>query len=227
MRKASKLKGKEKHEKRKKEKIFNFLKNHAIIYNLLIILEKYLIRNLELWEIIIENDGYVDEKQIMNVKTFLSKIKVIQKSEDIVIFCKGKTIYNPQKYKGSKNHSVGDKNTGIVVDKNNYGKFVQLDRKDILGDMKFPRSILNFQRIKSEQLHPTQKPVELLNYLIRTYSNVGDLVLDFTAGVMSTGVACIETSRKFIGIELNENYFNLGKERLEFEINRKVQKSLF
>lgn len=147
--------------------------------------------------------------------------------EDIVIFCKGKTIYNPQKYKGSKNHSVGDKNTGIVVDKNNYGKFVQLDRKDILGDMKFPRSILNFQRIKSEQLHPTQKPVELLNYLIRTYSNVGDLVLDFTAGVMSTGVACIETSRKFIGIELNENYFNLGKERLEFEINRKVQKSLF
>ena len=93
--------------------------------------------------------------------------------------------------------------------------------------MKFPRSILNFQRIKSEQLHPTQKPVELLNYLIRTYSNVGDLVLDFTAGVMSTGVACIETNRKFIGIELNEKYFNLGKERLEFEINRKVQKSLF
>lgn len=145
----------------------------------------------------------------------------------IIIFCKGKTIYNPQKFKGNKNHSVGDKNTGIVVDKNNYGKFVQLDRKDILGDMKFPRSILNFQRIKSEQLHPTQKPVELLNYLIRTYSNVGDLVLDFTAGVMSTGVACIETSRKFIGIELNENYFNLGKERLEFEINKKVQKSLF
>ena len=93
--------------------------------------------------------------------------------------------------------------------------------------MKFPRSILNFQRIKSEQLHPTQKPVELLNYLIRTYSDEGDLVLDFTAGVMSTGVACIETSRKFIGIELNENYFNLGKKRLEFEINRKVQKSLF
>ena len=147
--------------------------------------------------------------------------------EDIIVLCKGKTIYNPQKFKGNKNHSVGDKNTGIVVDKNNYGKFVQLDRKDILGDMKFPRSILNFQRIKSEQLHPTQKPVELLNYLIRTYSSVGDLVLDFTAGVMSTGVACIETSRKFIGIELNENYFNLGKERLEFEINRKVQKSLF
>lgn len=147
--------------------------------------------------------------------------------EDIIIFCKEKTIYNPQKFKGNKNHNVGTKNTGIVVEKNNYGKFVQLDRKDILGDMKFPRSILNFQRIKSEQLHPTQKPVELLNYLIKTYSNVGDLVLDFTAGVMSTGVACIETSRKFIGIELNEKYFNLGKKRLEFEINRKVQKSLF
>ena len=147
--------------------------------------------------------------------------------EDIVIFCKEKTIYNPQKFKGNKNHNVGTKNTGIVVDKNNYGKFVQLDRKDILGDMKFPRSILNFQRIKSNQLHPTQKPVELLNYLIKTYSNVGDLVLDFTTGVMSTGVACIETSRRFIGIELNEKYFNLGKKRLEFEINRKVQKSLF
>lgn len=80
MRKATKLKGKEKHEQRKKEKVFNFLKNHAIIYNLLIILEKYLIRNLELWENIIENDGFVEEKQIKNVKTFLSKIKIIQKS---------------------------------------------------------------------------------------------------------------------------------------------------
>ena len=63
-------------------------------------------------------------------------------------------------------------------------------------------------------LQPTQKPVDLLEYLIKTYTNERELVLDFTMGSGSTGVACLNTNRKFIGIELDEKYFNIAKDRL-------------
>jgi len=79
--------------------------------------------------------------------------------------------------------------------------------------------------------HPTQKPVELLEYLIRTYSNAGDVVLDNTMGSGSTGVACVNTDRKFIGIELDENYFEIAKKRISDaetkSQNNKNSKSLF
>lgn len=65
--------------------------------------------------------------------------------------------------------------------------------------------------------HPTQKPVELLKYLIKTFSNEGDVVLDFTMGSGSTGVACKNLNRKFIGIELDNTYFEIAKERIENE----------
>ena len=64
------------------------------------------------------------------------------------------------------------------------------------------------------RLHPTQKPVDLLEYLIKTYTNEGEIVLDFTMGSGSTGVACLNTNRKFIGIELDEKYFEIAKERI-------------
>lgn len=64
-------------------------------------------------------------------------------------------------------------------------------------------------------VHPTQKPVELLEYLIKTYTNEDDLVLDFTMGSGSTGVACLKTNRNFIGIELDKDYFNMSKDRIE------------
>ena len=67
----------------------------------------------------------------------------------------------------------------------------------------------------SKPSHPTQKPVDLLEYLIRTYTNEGETVLDFTMGSGSTGVACVNTNRNFIGIELDEWYFNIAKERIE------------
>jgi len=69
-----------------------------------------------------------------------------------------------------------------------------------------------------ENVHPTQKPVDLLEYLIKTYTNEGDLVLDFTMGSGTTGVACVNTNRKFIGIELDDKYFNICKERIETAI---------
>lgn len=85
---------------------------------------------------------------------------------------------------------------------------------------KYPINLLNFNARSNEcnnriRVHPTQKPVALLEYLIKTYTNEGDLVLDFTMGSGSTGVACMNTNRRFVGIELDENYFNIAKNRIE------------
>ena len=85
---------------------------------------------------------------------------------------------------------------------------------------KHPTNILTFNKAMKEcnnvnRVHPTQKPVDLLEYLIKTYTNEGELVLDFTMGSGSTGVACMNTNRKFIGIELEEKYFNIAVDRME------------
>ena len=81
----------------------------------------------------------------------------------------------------------------------------------------FPQTIIYFARDRG--FHPTQKPISLLEYLIRTYTNEGETVLDFTAGSGSTGVACVNTNRHFIGIELDEGYFNIAKKRIEAAAN--------
>lgn len=77
---------------------------------------------------------------------------------------------------------------------------------------RYPTSILKFNRARG--LHPTQKPVALLEYLIRTYTNEGETVLDFTMGSGSTGVACVNTNRNFIGMELDQQYFEIAKKRI-------------
>ena len=82
---------------------------------------------------------------------------------------------------------------------------------------RYPKSILNISRDFSaqQQVHPTQKPVPMLEWLIKTYSNEGDTVLDNCMGSGSTGVAAINLNRKFIGMETNEEYFNISTERIE------------
>lgn len=92
--------------------------------------------------------------------------------------------------------------------------------KNKKGTQRYPKNIINISTqatecANSKRVHPTQKPVELLEYLIKTYTQEGELVLDFTMGSGSTGVACMNTNRKFIGIELNEEYFNIAKNRIE------------
>lgn len=80
---------------------------------------------------------------------------------------------------------------------------------------RYPRSIQRFNTDKAKgSLHPTQKPIALLEYLIKTYTNEGETVLDNCMGSGSTGVACVNTNRNFIGIELDENYFNIAKKRI-------------
>ena len=99
----------------------------------------------------------------------------------------------------------------------NYGNINTIRYKN---NLYYPRSILDFKACHNMQgkVHPTQKPVDLLEYLIKTYTNKNELVLDFTMGSGSTGVACMNTNRKFIGIELDENYFNIAKDRIENSI---------
>lgn len=127
--------------------------------------------------------------------------------EDVVVFCKGSINYypikTPQKERTGKTYSAGQAN-GIK----NYGD------ERVYRD-KHPKSIVGISNANQKgKSHPTQKPVALMEYLIRTYTNEGDTVLDFTMGSGSTGVACANTNRKFIGIELDDGYFNVAKERI-------------
>ena len=86
---------------------------------------------------------------------------------------------------------------------------------------RYPRDVLEFATDKQKlNLHPTQKPVALLEYLIKTYTNENETVLDFTFGSGSTGIACLNTNRKFIGIEMDEGYFNIAKDRLETTLTK-------
>ena len=91
----------------------------------------------------------------------------------------------------------------------------------------FPNDVLKFNSVTGKScLHPTQKPVDLLEYLINTYTNENEIVLDFTMGSGSTGVACMNTNRKFIGIELDDKYFDIAKNRIEDAYNQinKIEK---
>ena len=143
---------------------------------------------------------------------FLNAKKMpLRNHEDILVFYKKQPVYNPQFTEGKEAHRKGTK----IFSKEtttNYGKHNQVEAK--ISNLKYPKSILNFER-PHPPIHPTQKPVPLLEYLIKTYTNEGDCVLDNTMGSGSTGVACINTKRNFIGIEMDETYFKLAKERLE------------
>jgi DNA modification methylase len=96
-----------------------------------------------------------------------------------------------------------------------YGKFVSTPT--IISDEKFPTSIISISKPhkNTEYFHPTQKSVECIEYLVKTYTNEGDTVLDNTFGSCTCGVACKNLNRNFIGIEMDENYFEIAKKRIE------------
>lgn len=99
-------------------------------------------------------------------------------------------------------------------DGNNYGKFDRVGQVAVNSGTRCPRSVIKFSNDNHGSLHPTQKPVALMEYLIKTYTNEGETVLDFTFGSGTTGVACMNTNRKFIGIEMDDNYFDIGTKRI-------------
>ena len=90
--------------------------------------------------------------------------------------------------------------------------------EDFIADKSYPENIVYFKTEHKNRLHPCQKPIKLLEYLIKTYSNEDDAILDNTMGSGSTGIACINTNRKFIGIEKEEEYFEIAKERINKQI---------
>ena len=143
----------------------------------------------------------------------------LREHEDIMIFYKKLPTYNPQFTEGKPLHGMGEKFKKVKNNNNNYNDFNSCNNPSANreGDTKkYPKSILTFPRpASSKMLHPTEKPVELLEYLIKTYSNENDVILDNCMGSGSTGVAALNANRRFIGIELDEKYFNIAKNRLE------------
>ena len=128
--------------------------------------------------------------------------------EDVMVFYQKQPTYNPQFWYGEPY----EQKQGFVGESKQTG----LHREQVItksDGRRYPLSIIRFS--KESGYHPTQKPVPLIEYLIKTYTNKDDTVLDFTMGSGSTGVACVNTSRKFIGIELDENYYHISKKRIE------------
>jgi site-specific DNA-methyltransferase (adenine-specific) len=141
-----------------------------------------------------------------------SKKQPLRIVEDIVVFYSDQPTYNPQMIagkpykavsKGNKSSCYGAQTDGVVTINN--GEY-------------YPRNLISIpadERGTVGRIHPTQKPVALMEYLIKTYTNENDVVLDFTMGSGTTGVACGILNRKFIGIELDKNYYEIAKTRIE------------
>jgi len=135
-------------------------------------------------------------------------------TENIILFYLKQCTYNPQKTIIHDNKKVKNKvQKGKGSSITSAIGFVARDYKD--DGTRYPIDILKFKRVdESKIIHPTQKPVELIEYLIKTYTNENETVLDFTMGSGTTGVACKNLNRNFIGIELDEGYFNIARERI-------------
>ena len=154
-----------------------------------------------------------------------AKLKPMNKHEVICVFSEGKTsngnknnmpyfpqgliLYNKESRSGNKK---GKDNTywRPSLKSSNEGGYIQ-------EFTNYPTTVLQFNKVQ-KAVHPTQKPVPLLEYLIKTYTNEGETVLDNCMGSGSTGVACVNTNRSFIGIELSQKYYNLAKERIKNKI---------
>lgn len=142
----------------------------------------------------------------------MAKKRFLNITEDINIFYKKQCVYNPQGI--IKVNKITKQGRGESLSQKNTRKMEYLQEYT-----NYPRNILEFKR-DLPNIHPTQKPVALLEYLIKTYTNENETVLDNCMGSGSTGVACMNTNRNFIGIELDEKYFEIAKERIEKEQNK-------
>lgn len=151
----------------------------------------------------------------------------LRSHEDICVFYKQIPTYNPQMTTGQPLHGKGTSYMNKDATNNCYGdiKVTEDDRKG--STEKYPTSIVRFQKPHPNcAVHPTQKSTELCEWLVKTYTNEGETLLDNCMGSGSTGVACVNTNRNFIGIELNEEYFEIAKRRVE-EAQTKKQQILF
>ena len=162
---------------------------------------------------------WVWDKKIPSGMSY-ARFQPMRQHEDILVFCRrgGRVPYNPQMIKREKPIKEGGKKkseSAPIANFNSMGGKIY--------DMKNPTTLLQFDKVRRGSVHPTQKPVELMEYLIRTYTSEGDTVLDNCMGSGTTGVACMNTGRKFIGIEMNAEYFEIAKNRIHESIKDKTK----
>ena len=146
---------------------------------------------------------------------FLAKKQPLRTIENICVFYGKQPTYNPQMTdaKPSRIRPLSKGNIEGVTNNITASKNCKVD-KDYNPKKRYPLNLLTYSKPVSRDIHPTQKPVPLMEYLIKTYTNEGETVLDFTMGSGTTGVACRNLNRNFIGIELDETYFEIAKERI-------------
>lgn len=158
------------------------------------------------WDKVNRPTGFLDAKR--------RPLRIV---EDVCVFYAEQPTYNPQKWQGRPYKATSGGSAKVY---SGHGRAV----RDCADGMRYPQDLL---RVKADnrgvegRVHPTQKPVALMGYLIRTYTNEGETVLDNCMGSGTTGVACVNTNRKFIGIELDPDYFAIAKQRIESAKGRK------
>ena len=149
---------------------------------------------------------------------------LLKQTEDICLFYEKPPVYKPQMVQAQLDRIRPNSAKGINKSMN-YGEVKNLQHSEGYDNtLRYPTNLIKFSSMTGScnnvnRLHPTQKPLELIEWLINTYTNKGDTILDFTMGSGSTGVACINTNRKFIGIELDNTYFKIAENRINAALN--------
>ena len=148
--------------------------------------------------------------KVRGVEHLNAKKQPMKSVEEICVFYKNQPTYNPQMRERDKPRTSKNRSTQQI-----YGKSKDVFEGETL-DFYYPVTLLTYSKSsqKDFMLHPSQKPVELFEYLIKTYTNVGDLVLDSCIGSGTTAVACIKNNRNFIGFEISKEYFEIANKRL-------------
>jgi site-specific DNA-methyltransferase (adenine-specific) len=144
----------------------------------------------------------------------------MRQHEIISVFYQHQPTYNPQMHKDRQPAKFDKKMSGAVKDSDCYGKNYDFESHIMPDSLSFPRSIIKQRTVlcnDKEHVHPTQKPVDLIAYLVRTYTNEGDIVLDNCMGSGTTAIACIREKRHYIGFELNKEYYDKAVERIKAE----------
>ena len=164
-------------------------------------------------------DVYWQKERITNIHQV--KRRFGKTIETISLFYQGQCTYNPQMIPYTGKKRTNKVKNGVL------GKLTDVNEKKVKEyidtGLRYPTQVLTYKRdILTSNLHPTQKPVDLLACLVQTFTNEGETVLDNCMGSGSTGVACINTNRNFIGIEINEKYFNIAKNRIMQEEQLKI-----
>ena len=174
-----------------------------------------------------------DNTQLMQVPKFedwLPEIyRVMKDGSHIYLMCNFKNLNDLM----NKTEAVGFKHVNLLVwEKNNctpsqfymknceYTLLLRKGKSKYINNIGDSKTVHKFNNLIGNKIHPTEKPVELMKFYVENSSNVGDLVLDMFMGSGSTGVACLNTDRKFIGIEVEEKYFDIGVDRMESFLNK-------